>query len=91
MKYGLGDGIPPCPPSRPARGAWVEMYISIIIAKTPTKSRPARGAWVEIYTDASSTYLNTSSRPARGAWVEICDGDYWELEAYVAPRKGRVG
>ena len=34
-------------PSRPARGAWVEMSVDdTLVLITP--SRPARGAWVEI-------------------------------------------
>ena len=34
--------------SRPARGAWVEMWAYYTNAHVPA-SRPARGAWVEIY------------------------------------------
>ena len=34
--------------SRPARGAWVEIAVSLLIAPALLWSRPARGAWVEI-------------------------------------------
>ena len=33
--------------SHPARGAWIEMYLSIAISKL-NMSHPARGAWIEI-------------------------------------------
>ena len=56
-------------PSRPARGAWVEISPSTV-RWTVTSSRPARGAWVEIGSDLLISAV-TQSRPARGAWVEI--------------------
>ena len=76
-------------PSRPARGAWVEILIGAPMALTQ-KSRPARGAWVEMYIIFCTSGC-TWSRPARGAWVEMIDWSLWPVELYVAPRKGRVG
>ena len=35
-------------PSRPARGAWVEIVVVLVCASMLRPSRPARGAWVEI-------------------------------------------
>ena len=56
-------------PSRPARGAWVEILLDDYDVEGKM-SRPARGAWVEMI---SSFHLvpQNKSRPARGAWVEI--------------------
>ena len=77
------------PPSRPARGAWVEIG-SWAGAAPRQESRPARGAWVEIRCSIRAP-LRTRSRPARGAWVEIPFGVPRHGPRAVAPRKGRVG
>ena len=75
--------------SRPARGAWVEMYQHTEHNGTE-ESRPARGAWVEI--SCISCRMSTGkSRPARGAWVEILLLWIGSETRFVAPRKGRVG
>ena len=55
--------------SRPARGAWVEMY-QHTEHNSAEESRPARGAWVEMMKNVSPNQ-SIMSRPARGAWVEI--------------------
>ena len=44
LKYGLGDGIPSSPPSRPARGAWIEInkgliYSNMGIGRAPQGAR----------------------------------------------------
>ncbi len=54
--------------SRPARGAWVEIYI-IRYEMELKLSRPARGAWVEIEKIPVTVKVEVS-RPARGAWIE---------------------
>ena len=56
--------------SRPARGAWIEIYI-IRGFYLPVKSRPARGAWIEIARTTPPGSAGRLSRPARGAWIEI--------------------
>ena len=57
-------------PSRPARGAWIEIE-SNRHGHPFQKSRPARGAWIEIGEEREET-VAWKSRPARGAWIEIC-------------------
>ena len=37
--------------SRPTRGAWIEMLISLAINRTSLTSRPTRGAWIEMTSD----------------------------------------
>ena len=75
-------------PSRPARGAWIEIKDGQTIKKGG-KSRPARGAWIEMVLPCR--FLATvTSRPARGAWIEISSFGLSNTEARVAPRKGRV-
>ena len=57
-------------PSRPARGAWVEIQKVSLILYTKGSRAPqgARGLKSESHTNAEYSSL---SRPARGAWVEI--------------------
>ena len=62
-----------------------------IVICTLLLSRPARGAWVEIFVVAPIFVSCLVSRPARGAWVEILVTADKQIEAAVAPRKGRVG
>ena len=42
--------------SRPARGAWVEIYRAQVI-DPDAPSRPARGAWVEISTSRADVIV----------------------------------
>ena len=75
-------------PSRPTRGAWIE------IAGRPQpyeqeRSRPTRGAWIEIQTMGWECAM-AKSRPTRGAWIEISLGIGIETVARVAPHTGRV-
>ena len=70
MKYRVLAVREACELSRPARGAWVEIYFSLRKAGKENLSRPARGAWVEIKQEVGLGSENRS-RPARGAWVEI--------------------
>ncbi len=62
--------IDPVVPSRPARGAWIEMGI-FRRTITPPVSRPARGAWIEILIVPAANDGEPTSRPARGAWIEM--------------------
>ena len=62
-----------------------------IVICTLLLSRPARGAWVEIFCSFAAARIRYMSRPARGAWVEMCMGYGYIFNAFVAPRKGRVG
>jgi len=56
--------------SLPARGAWIEISISIRPLAL-LLSLPARGAWIEIGYKKISARTIKSSLPARGAWIEI--------------------
>ena len=69
MKYG-----PLLPPkdiveSHPARGAWIEIFLSFLRFSANT-SHPARGAWIEM-TGRGACPLLGQSHPARGAWIEM--------------------
>ena len=75
--------------SRPARGAWIEIYI-IRGFYLPVKSRPARGAWIEIATCQRMEKEDVQSRPAWGAWIEIRAIRLPMGRLAVAPRMGRV-
>ena len=60
--------------SLPARGAWIEIFLSHN-SRSNFRSLPARGAWIEI--DNLQLYLHGfASLPARGAWIEITP-DFW--------------
>ena len=38
--------------SLPVRGAWVEIFLSVLQVGIPTRSLPVRGAWVEMVNPA---------------------------------------
>ena len=48
MKYRVHAQVNAARASRPARGAWVEIALLVVLVFITT-SRPARGAWVEMY------------------------------------------
>ena len=56
--------------SRPARGGWIEMWVTGKVKDFFGGPRPARGGWIEMAT-AVVTVTNVPSRPARGGWIEI--------------------
>ena len=78
------------PPSRPARGAWVEILATLMSAPE-LRSRAPQGARGLKSSDSDLQTLLIQSRPARGAWVEIELAEGIGDNAAVAPRKGRVG
>ena len=47
MKYGKDVLECPIESSRPTRGAWIEISVTLSICSSRT-SRPTRGAWIEI-------------------------------------------
>ena len=74
--------------SRPARGEWIE--IAMTIARTTgIRSRPARGEWIEIKLRREMAPLHPS-RPARGEWIEIWMILTAAAGTSVSPRTGRV-
>ena len=50
--------------SRPARGAWIEIFAAAT-GMQPTLSRPARGAWIEI-SGTDKGYYNATVAPREG-------------------------
>ena len=71
LKCNIGHKRTGIDTSRPARGAWVEIFEQFLSQSGSAESRPARGAWVEIILAANTQIQAAKSRPARGAWVEI--------------------
>ena len=57
--------------SRPAWGAWIEIFDYRWGAFGHLKSRPAWGAWIEIRSAGTRPAPSRGSRPAWGAWIEI--------------------
>ena len=76
-------------PSRPARGAWIEIVQPYTPGSHTLLSRPARGAWIEMLIPWSAIQ-NGRSRPARGAWIEIMIIISQTKEVVVAPLAGHV-
>ena len=48
LKWSVDLNTTPISPSRPARGAWIEIAHVFVILAHLARSRPARGAWIEI-------------------------------------------
>ena len=74
--------------SRPARGAWVEMYTQPSLDWFET-SRAPQGARGLKSTVILRLCLVKQSRPARGAWVEILPMRICKISFYMSrPARG---
>ena len=51
--------------SHPARGAWIEIRLSVLAFGMPILSHPARGAWIEIIARVMNI-MGTASRTPQG-------------------------
>ena len=49
MKLAYRVGTVDADRSLPSRGAWIEIYVLIIVAVLVVLSLPSRGAWIEIH------------------------------------------
>ena len=87
LKCNIGHKRTGIDTSRPARGAWVEIFEQFLSQSGSAESRPARGAWVEIAGCSAEVRLFLS-RPARGAWVEIAQKRRRYAEALSRPARG---
>ena len=76
--------------SRPARGAWIEIFVQMPLRLLVLLSRPARGAWIEIVGGVLDV-LDIDGRAPHGArGLKCVDGYGLSVHAPVAPRTGRV-
>ena len=78
-------------PSRPARGAWVEIMMPPVPSRYGKRSRPARGAWVEIGKTAPVQPLPERRAPQGARGLKFVTDAEKRTFFRVAPRKGRVG
>ena len=76
--------------SPPARGAWIEIFLTAPPKNQTARSPPARGAWIEILASCIIR-RNCGSPPARGAWIEIGYQAYDLLKAHCRPPHGGRG
>ena len=90
LKYEILKNKKNNPPSRPARGAWVEMGTEKI-PKQYCKSRPARGAWVEIEEESAAALASICRAPQGARGLKYYRYGRRLQMTFVAPRKGRVG
>ena len=77
-------------PSLPARGAWVEIILSLKVIVTPP-SLPARGAWVEIILDYRRKRPISGRSPHGERGLKFLIRAHCVHLAFVAPRTGSVG
>ena len=75
--------------SRPARGAWIEIFCIQAWAKFRIGRAPQGARGLKFINQLKQEGIDTS-RPARGAWIEIPVGSALVTAVSVAPRKGRV-
>ena len=76
--------------SRPARGAWVEIFL-LILEIERIRSRPARGAWVEIAMGPCMAMTARCRAPQGARGLKLHPSSVFPPPMQVAPRKGRVG
>ena len=55
----------------PRRGAWIEMFSSVMVNICHSRRPPRRGAWIEIKPSTPKYSRKTGRPPRRGAWIEI--------------------
>ena len=78
--------------SRPARGAWVEIFIYVYNYVARPRRAPQGARVLKSVRGLTELEGHGKSRPARGAWVEITYLSLVDVRGMsVAPRKGRVG
>ena len=89
MKWQYRQEADPALTSRPARGAWIEILVSVHGYSTE-EGRAPQGARGLKSLPRLTPMARPTSRPARGAWIEISLRAMLCTDALVAPRKGRV-
>ena len=76
--------------SHPARDAWIEIPLLVLLTYHSLVSHPARDAWIEIMLSIACKWYLRLSHPARDAWIEIYVLGKGVTEDIVASREGCV-